>query len=97
MPRNVDLQILRGIQANMPTLNSGEFYFATDTSNLFIELPGFGPGYIQVADMTGVNETLQQMLLEVRAMKAATVTLACEGARAMEDDFDVQQVHAGEK
>lgn len=40
MGRNIALQILRGIQANAPALNDGEFYFATDTGNLFVGLGG---------------------------------------------------------
>lgn len=36
MARNVGLQVLRGTLANKPTLSSGEFYFATDTAQLFV-------------------------------------------------------------
>lgn len=48
MPRNVAVQILRGTTANMPTLGDGEFYFATDSGNLFVGLLG---GNLKVANM----------------------------------------------
>jgi hypothetical protein len=40
MPRNLQLSILRGILANMPTLADGEFYFATDQFQLYVGLGG---------------------------------------------------------
>lgn len=36
MSRNVQLQVLRGIRANMPTLGAGEMYLCTDTTELYI-------------------------------------------------------------
>jgi len=36
MARNLSFQILRGIEANIPALNLGEMYYATDTGNLWI-------------------------------------------------------------
>lgn len=36
MARNVAMQILRGIRANMPVLLLGEYYFSTDTNEHFI-------------------------------------------------------------
>lgn len=36
MARNVTVQVIRGVLANRPALASGEFYFATDTNQLFI-------------------------------------------------------------
>lgn len=35
MARNVSIQILRGVTANMPALNVGEFYLATDALKLY--------------------------------------------------------------
>lgn len=34
--RNLQLQVLRGIEANIPVLAVAEFYLATDTNNVFI-------------------------------------------------------------
>lgn len=36
MSRNLTHQVLRGVVANRPALASGEFYFATDTGELWI-------------------------------------------------------------
>lgn len=36
MARLQTIKVLRGILANMPTLNDGEFYFATDTFQLYV-------------------------------------------------------------
>ena len=36
MARNVTFKVLRGIAANMPTLQIGELYLATDTNLLYI-------------------------------------------------------------
>ncbi len=40
MGRNVALQVIRGIAANIPILNDAEFYFATDTGQLYVGLNG---------------------------------------------------------
>src|ERR1035437_9236340 len=55
MSRKIQLQVLRGAQANIPSLALGEMYFSTDTSNLFFGTPGVGLGYIQIGDTTAVN------------------------------------------
>ena len=36
MARNVQLQMLRGVLANMPALAVGESYFATDTNQFYV-------------------------------------------------------------
>ncbi|HZS43352.1 MAG TPA: hypothetical protein VFA52_04025 [Candidatus Paceibacterota bacterium] len=36
MARNVGIQVLRGIKANMPILQTGELYFATDEAQLYV-------------------------------------------------------------
>lgn len=36
MSRNVQLNILRGLLANMPTLNNGELYLCTDTLEVYV-------------------------------------------------------------
>jgi hypothetical protein len=88
MARNVQLQILRGMQANIPVLALGEMYFATDTNNLFFGTPGVGLGYIQLGDTTQVNETLKKILLCMESTRRALVALACEGGRNKPTDFD---------
>lgn len=40
MGRNVAIQHLRGIFANIPALDDGEFYLATDTGRLYVGLDG---------------------------------------------------------
>jgi hypothetical protein len=70
--------IATGLQANLPAvlpLNTGEIYVATDTGNLFIGTPGVGSGYITVGDMSKVNELLQQILNQLKAMTLALVSL----------------------
>jgi hypothetical protein len=85
--------IEQGTQANLSSvlpLALGEIYVATDTGNLFIGTPGFGSGYLQVGDTTRVNETLLQILMEMRAMRLAMTSLACQGAQANPQDFNPQ-------
>ena len=82
-----------GTQANLQSvlpLNLGEIYVATDTGNLFIGTPGVGVGYLQVGDTRAMNETLLQLLMEIRAMRLALTSLACQGAQANPRDFDPQ-------
>ena len=93
MARNVTIQVLRGIQSNIPPdLALGEMYFATDTGNLFFGTPGVGTGRIQLGDTTAVNETLLKLLAEIKALRLATVQLACEGGKARPSDFDPQNL-----
>lgn len=40
MGRNVAIQHLRGLAANIPALNDGEFYLATNTGQLYVGLGG---------------------------------------------------------
>lgn len=103
MSRNVTIQVLRGTQSQFLTLQSGidpdtglstnplqmgEMFFATDTGNLFFGTPGFGSGYSQIGDTTNVNEILIRLLQEIKAMRLAIVTMACEDHKAMPSDFD---------
>lgn len=63
MVRNVAVQFLRGILANMPVLQDAEFYLATDVPQLYV---GFGGGNwpiggimaIQLADKTNTAQLL---------------------------------------
>lgn len=92
MARNVTIQVLRGVQANIPVLSMGEMFFATDTGNLFFGTPGFGLGYVQIGDTTKVNERLEQLILIMEAMRRALVAIACEGQRNNPQDFDVAMI-----
>ena len=64
MARNVAVQVLRGSLANIPVLNDGEFYLATDIPQLFVGFGGaawpLGSGTmaIQVADKTTPTQLL---------------------------------------
>ena|ERR1700692_1470575 len=80
----------QGLQAALPILALGQMYFATDTGNLFFGTPGVGIGYIQIGDTRQVNETLLQILMEMRAMRLALTKLACDGGGAKPSDFDPQ-------
>jgi hypothetical protein len=62
-----------GLQAALP-LSLGELYVATDTGNLFIGTPGFGPGYIQVGDTTQMNETLLRIEELLKSLKLAVIS-----------------------
>jgi hypothetical protein len=91
MARNVQFQVLRGVQANLQEalpLALGEMYFATDTGNLFFGTPGVGIGYIQIGDTTQVNETLQQIAVLLEAIRRTLVVLACDGGHANPKDFE---------
>ncbi len=61
--RNVTLQVLRGIQANIPSLGDGEFYFATDQYQLYVgfggnNLPIGGTMAVQIADKSNTSQLL---------------------------------------
>lgn len=79
-----------GTQANLQAvlpLGLGEIYVATDTGNLFIGTPGVGVGYLQVGDTSQMLEALQQLILEIRAVRMALVSL---DSTALPQDFDPQ-------
>ena len=79
-----------GTQANLQAvlpLGLGEIYVAFDTGNLFIGTPGFGAGYMQVADMTQVIEKLQEMIHQLRALTAAVTAL---DQTAIDSDFQAE-------
>jgi hypothetical protein len=92
MARNVSLQILRGVQANIQSampLALGEMYFSTDTGNLFFGTPGVGVGYIQLGDTTKVNETLQEISILLESIRRVLVVIACDGGHgAKAEDFE---------
>jgi hypothetical protein len=54
MARNVQIQVVRGILANRPALASGEFYYATDTQQLFV-----GPTPTLVGPSSGSTQVKQ--------------------------------------
>lgn len=79
-----------GTQANLQAalpLGLGEIFVASDTGNLFIGTPGVGIGYLQVGDTSQMLEALQQLILEVRAMRLALISL---DSSALPQDFDPQ-------
>ena len=72
--RNFAFQVLRGLEAEIQQAVPfawGELYFAEDTGNLFAGTPGFGLGYVQIGDTTQVNQTLVQILAELKALREA--------------------------
>lgn len=89
MSRNLTWQVLRGVYANLSQampLALGEMYFATDTGNLYFGTPGVGPGYIQLGDILAVNETLQQILQELKMLKLAVIST---DSGLLPQDFEV--------
>jgi hypothetical protein len=103
MSRNVQFQVLRGLQAQLGRLQAGidpdtgstvnplqmgEMFFATDTGNFFLGTPGYGVGYIQVGDTTQVNETMMLVRNELRAIRMILTVLATQDGSAKPDDFD---------
>jgi|GEM_PF-5507455 hypothetical protein len=63
MARNVAVQIMRGALANMPKLNDGEFYLATDVPQVYVGFGGSswtigGIMSIQIADKTNQSQLL---------------------------------------
>lgn len=58
MARNVTLQLLRGILANIPALAIGEPYFATDTSQFYI---GTNSGNALVGPSSGIGSSVKQI------------------------------------
>lgn len=101
MARNVTLQVLRGPQADLSSLQSsaaplamGEMFFATDTGNLFFGTPGVGIGYIQLGDTTDVNQKLSQLLVIMESMRRALVAIACNDTKVSDRDFDLNLIQA---
>jgi hypothetical protein len=105
--RNIQLQVLRGTQAQLPSivagidpntgsaivpLGMGEMFFAEDTGNLFFGTPGFGLGYVQIGDMSQTSEKLDQLLLTLEATRRAIVALACQGNLHDPKDFEPSTV-----
>jgi len=89
--RQFTFEVLRGYQAQLQQalpLGWGEMYFAQDTGNLFFGTPGVGLGYVQIGDTFQVNETLLQVLAELKVMRKALVALATDGGRANPQDFE---------
>ena len=95
MGRNIQFQVLRGVQGNIQNampLALGEMYFATDTGTLFFGTPGVGIGYIQLGDTTQVNERLERLIVLMEAVRRTLVALACEGGRNNPQDFDPKNI-----
>ena len=103
MSRNLQLQHLRGTQAQLLTLQSGidpdtgaqvlplqmgELYFATDTQNVFMGIPGTGSGYIQIGDQTQVNERLDQLICIMEGIRRVLVDIAIREKSGNENDYN---------
>ena len=63
MSRNVQLQVLRGVLANIPNLEDGEFYLAIDSPQLYVGFGGAnwpigGTMAIQIQDKTVPTQLL---------------------------------------
>ena len=43
----------QGLFSAMPKLALGQIYVATDTRAVLLGVPGFGPGYVQIATLPG--------------------------------------------
>jgi hypothetical protein len=69
----------------------GAVFFASDTKQLLFGTPGVGIGYIQIGDAR-VNETLLALLREIKAIRFAMVSLACQGNLYTEMDFSPEQL-----
>ncbi|MCK4260027.1 MAG: hypothetical protein KAX49_13695 [Halanaerobiales bacterium] len=53
----IQFQIKRGVIANVPSIESGEFYFATDTTKLLIGDGSTGGGYITINLLSDAHHT----------------------------------------
>lgn len=73
MARNVSIQHLRGISANIPALNVGEFYFATDTLKLYV---GSASGNLQVGPTPNNASITNQTINAATTAALAGSTLA---------------------
>ena len=107
MGRNLQIQHLRGTQAQLLTLQlgkdpdtglsamplqMGELYFATDTQNVFMGIPGTGSGYIQIGDQTQVNERLDQLIAIMEGIRRVLVDTALREKSGHENDYDPAQI-----
>lgn len=67
----VQIQVKRGVAANRPTLQDGEFYFATDTGQLYV---GFGGAILQVGSPVMASVSLSDTTGKAQALKTAQLT-----------------------
>lgn len=67
----IQIQVKRGVVANRPTLQDGEFYFATDTGQLYV---GFGGAILQVGSPVMASVSLSDTTGKAQAMKAGQLT-----------------------
>lgn len=71
----LQIQIKRGIQANMPALADGEFYFATDQARLFV---GLGGSVLPIGGIVSVqlaDGTTPSQLMKVQADGSLLISL----------------------
>ena len=80
MPRNVQVQILRGVVANIPTLATGELYFATDTKQLWV---GSATGNVNLnASSGGVSFSTTEVNIASTARRNGHFTISGTGMTA---------------
>lgn len=83
--RNVTLQVVRGLKANIPTLASGELYFCTDTRELFVGSSGGNVHVgLEVFSAAGVLRAVPCHIVDDTATigSAGTVTVSLTGGAA---------------
>ena len=84
MGRNVGLQILRGVKANVPTLEVGESYLSTDTNEVLV---GTASGNhlmgIPVFNAAGTRTNLPHIVADKATLAAGgTVVITLTGSAA---------------
>lgn len=103
MARNVRIQILRGLFANMPALGAGELYYATDTGALYV---GPGPsivgginkaqGAVDFGQLTPTEDTTARLTVAAPWVTANS-SLFCtvvEGQNHTDDEIAAEQIVA---
>jgi hypothetical protein len=84
MARNVGFQILRGVKANAPVLETGESYFATDTNEVFIG--GTSGNYllgVPVFTSAGVRSISPHIVADTTTLSSGgTITVTLTGSAA---------------
>jgi len=105
MARNIQFQCLRGVLANMPALAAGEFYYATDTDNLYVgpvpTLIGSGgvqqvQAIVDFGTLEPTEDTTARATVAATWVTAASQLLCCvvEGQNHTDDEIAAEQVTA---
>ena len=106
MSRNVQLQVVRGVFANIPALAVGELYLATDTSQLYIGTTGgnqavgggavgnTAAGIVDFGILNPTEDTTARVTISAPWVTAGSV-LACsvvEGQDHTDDEIASEQI-----